>query len=225
MGKFEEEFALRRKGSGDLINAYTYLMEGYKENGAIPLPVVSGEGMSSNGHKLKYRIVHFNTRKSFFTVRLVGHWRRSSREVVESPFLLLWGHQHKKDMDLIEQVQRTATKMIRGLEHLPYEDRLRGLGLFSLEKRSLWGDFIVAFQYLKGAYRKDGEGLFIKECSDRTSSNGFKLKAGRFRLDSKKKFFTVRVVRHWSRLPREVVDAPSLEVFKARLGGALSNLV
>ncbi|KFP95019.1 hypothetical protein N329_05376, partial [Haliaeetus albicilla] len=55
--------------------------------------------------------------------------------------------------------------------------------------------------------------------------NNFKLKEGRFRLDIRKKFFTVRVVRHWSRLPREAVDAPSLETFKVRLDGALSNLV
>ncbi|KFM03797.1 hypothetical protein AS27_00589, partial [Aptenodytes forsteri] len=55
--------------------------------------------------------------------------------------------------------------------------------------------------------------------------NGFKLKEGRFRLDIKKAVFTMRVVRHWNRLPREAVDAPSLEVFKARLDGALSNLV
>ncbi|KFQ64597.1 hypothetical protein N335_03345, partial [Phaethon lepturus] len=55
--------------------------------------------------------------------------------------------------------------------------------------------------------------------------DGSKLKEGRFRLDVRKKYFTVRVVRHWNRLPREVVDAPSLEVFKARLDGALSNLV
>ncbi|KFV12060.1 hypothetical protein N340_00333, partial [Tauraco erythrolophus] len=55
--------------------------------------------------------------------------------------------------------------------------------------------------------------------------NGFKLKEGRFRLEIREKFFTLRVVRHWHRLPREAVDAPSLEVFKARLDEALGNLV
>ncbi|KFU91078.1 hypothetical protein M959_11655, partial [Chaetura pelagica] len=55
--------------------------------------------------------------------------------------------------------------------------------------------------------------------------NGFKLEEGRFMLDIRKKFFTLRVVRYWNRLPRKVVDAPSLEVFKARLGEALCSLV
>ena len=78
-----------------------------------------------------------------------------------------------------------AMKIIRGLKHLPYEDRLRELGLYSLEKRGLWGDLVVAFQYLKGTYRKAGEGLFIRECSERMRGNCFKLKEGRFRLDIK----------------------------------------
>jgi len=85
--------------------------------------------------------------------------------------------------------------------------------------------FIVAFLYLKGSYRKGGENLFSRACCDRTRSNGFKLREGRFRLDMRKNFFTVWVVKHWHRLPREVVEAPSLETFKARLNGALSNLI
>ena len=116
--------------------------------------------------------------------------------------------------------------MIRGLKHLPYRDMLRESGLFSLESRRLQGDVIVAFRYLKMAYRKAGEGLFVRACSDRMRGNGFKLEEGRFRLDIRKKFYTVsEVVRHWNRLPSEAMDASSLEAFKARLDGALCNLV
>jgi len=77
----------------------------------------------------------------------------------------------------------------------------------------------------EGAHRKDGEGLFTRVCSDRTRGEGSKLKEGRFRLDMRKKFFPRRVVKHWPRLPREAVAAPSLAGFKARLDGALSKLV
>ncbi|KAK4824777.1 hypothetical protein QYF61_019203 [Mycteria americana] len=114
----------------------------------------------------------------------------------------LWSPQHRKDMDLLEGVQRRATKT----EHLCYEERLGELGLFSLKKRRLLGGLITAFY-------------------DRTRGNGFKLKEGRFRPDTRKKFFTMSVVKHWHRLPREVVDAPSLETLKVRLDGALSNLI
>jgi len=110
-----------------------------------------------------------------------------------------------------------ATKMIRGMEHLSYDERLRELGLFSLEKRRLQRHLLAAFQYLKGAYRKNGDKLFSRACCDRARSNG--------RGNIRKKFFTIRVVKHQHMLPREVVDAPSLETFKARLDGALSNFI
>jgi len=115
--------------------------------------------------------------------------------------------------------------MVRGLEYLSYKDRLRELGLFSLEKRRLRSDLLAAFQYLKGVYRKDGEGLFTRGYCDRTRGNSFKLKEGTFRLDIRKKFFTMGEVKQWNRLPREAMDAPSLAVLKARLDGSLSNLV
>ena len=89
-----------------------------------------------------------------------------------------------------------ATEMISGLEHLCCGDRLRELGLFSLEKRRLRGHLIAAFQYLKGPYKKDGDRVFSRACRYRTRGNGFKLKEGRFRLDIRKKFFTMKVVKH-----------------------------
>ena len=114
--------------------------------------------------------------------------------------------------------------MIRGLEHLSYEKRLRELGLFSLEKRRLRGDLIAALQYLKGAYKEEGEWLFMRVGSDRARGNGFQLKQGAFKLDSRKKCFIQRVVIHWNRLPKEAMNAPSLEAFKARLDVALGSL-
>jgi len=88
----------------------------------------------------------------------------------------LWSPQHRKDRDLLEQVQRRSTKMIRGLEHLSYEQRLRELRLLSLEKRRPQGDFMADFQYLKGASKKARDRLFRRACCNRTRGNGFKVK-------------------------------------------------
>jgi len=135
-----------------------------------------------------------------------------------SPGVLLWSPQHRKDTDLLKRVWRRATEMFRELECLSYEEKVRALGLFSLERQRLRGDCTAAFRYLKGTYKKAGERFFKRTCSDdRARGNGFKLKKCGFRLDIRKKFFTMRVVRHGNRLPSGVMDAQSLEVFKARL--------
>jgi len=94
----------------------------------------------------------------------------------------LWSLQHKKDMDLPKPFQTRATKMIRGLKPHSDEERLRDLRLFSLEKRRLQGDLIAAFQYLKAAYKRAGEGLLTRVWCDRTRSNSFKWRESRFRL-------------------------------------------
>ncbi|KAJ7424473.1 Dmx like 1 [Pitangus sulphuratus] len=106
----------------------------------------------------------------------------------DQPFTF-WGAQYKKDIDLFDQVQRRNTEVTTGMEHLFYEERLKELELFSIRVTLLQ----VTFQFLKGAYKKDGERLFTRTCGDRIRGNGFRLKESRFKLDIKKKFFAVRV--------------------------------
>jgi len=114
----------------------------------------------------------------------------------------LWAPQFKKDEGLLERVQRRAMRMMRGLEHCSYEERLRELGLFSLEKTER--NLVNAYKYLQGGCREDGARLFT--------------------VVPRKNFFTLRVTEQWNRLPRRAVESP-LEIFKIRLDEVLCSLL
>ncbi|KAK4815481.1 hypothetical protein QYF61_003017 [Mycteria americana] len=232
---FEEQlrslFSLeKRRLRGNLIALYSFPRRGSGEGSADPFsrdPVTgcmgvvqscirgAHGGFFSGSLILKNRMVPAFVDKS--NLACIGNSVASrTREVVQSVPLYsaleiphlecciqFWAPHYKKDIEVLEHVQRRATKL---------EEWLRELGLFSLEKRRLRGDLIALYNYLKGGCSKVGVGLFSQVTRE-------------IRLDIRKNFFTERVVKHWNRLPREVVESPPLEVLKRCVDVVLRDMV
>jgi hypothetical protein len=128
-----------------------------------------------------------------------------------SPFLV-------KDVKCLEQVQRRATKMVVGLEHVHYERRLRLLGLQSLENRRLRGDLIETYKILTGKEKVDPSQFFkFNDVKPNLRGHKFKLAVERSRLEIRRNFFSQRIVQHWNRLPAAVVEATTINSFKTKL--------
>ena len=119
---------------------------------------------------------------------------------------------------LLEKVQRRATRMVKGLKKLPYETRLKKLGIYSLERRRLRGDLIETFKILTGKEHVNCSKFF--ELADVTSGlrgHSLKLFKPRCRTTVRQNFFSLRIVNEWNKLPQDVVDASSINTFKNRL--------
>lgn len=134
-----------------------------------------------------------------------------------------WAPYLKKDIRVMEKVQRLATRWVDGLKGQPYKERLKRLGLFSLERRRLRGDLIEVYKIIHGLSGDDLKTLLPLRDGRELRGHAKMLKKSHVRLDVRKAFFTNRVVNPWNSLPKDVVDAPSLRVFKERLDESWEN--
>ncbi|KAJ7418448.1 hypothetical protein BTVI_29118 [Pitangus sulphuratus] len=127
-----------------------------------------------------------------------------------------------KDPEVLKHVLRRAMKLVKSLMIKSYEKELRELELLSLEKRRFKGKLITPYNYLNGGCNRVS--LLSRQLVTGQEDN-LKLHQGRYRLDIRRTFFMERVAKHCNGLPREVVDLPSLEVFRKQLDMALNAMV
>jgi len=159
--------------------------------------------------------------------------RRNFRRLDKEDFLLIyktyirphveyciqaWSPHLIKDIQCLEKVQRSATRLVSSLKKLTYEERLLRLGLTTLEKRRQRGDLIEAYKIMTGKEQIDSEQFFqISDTGHNLRGHSMKMAVKRCHTDTRKFFFSQRVVRHWNSLPQQVVDAVTVNSFKNRL--------
>ena len=129
----------------------------------------------------------------------------------------VWNPYLAKDIDVLEKVQRRATKLLHGFSHLSYEDRLERLDLYSLFCRRQRGDLIEVFKILNNYYDIEPSTFFTINNSSITRGHQLKLFKVRFRLMIRQHFFTNRIVNLWNSLPNSIVTAPTVASFKHQL--------
>ncbi|KAF4800472.1 hypothetical protein TURU_044488 [Turdus rufiventris] len=125
-------------------------------------------------------------------------------------------------MEVLECVQRRTMELVKSLEHKSYEEQL---GVFCLEKRRIKGDLITLYNSLKDGLSQVGISLFFQATSDGMRGHSLKLHQESLRLNIMRNSFIGKMTRHWNGLPREVVESPSLEVFRKTLDMTLGAMV
>ena len=129
----------------------------------------------------------------------------------------VWGPMYRGDQDAVERVLRRATKLVKTVRHLPYEERLKKLGLMSMYYRRNRGDMIMTYQIITGKLRIKREDLFTLTDSERTRGHCLKLRKPQVSSVLRQHSFPVRVVNPWNSLPQQVTSAPTVNTFKNRL--------
>ena len=129
----------------------------------------------------------------------------------------VWSPQYKKDKITLENVQRRATRLVKCIKHLSYSERLKALGLPTLEYRRERADMIQVYKILHDIDKADMEKLFQMAAYTSTRGHPLKLFKKRCRLNLRKNYFSQRVIDQWNGLPTNLVTAPSLYAFKSRL--------
>lgn len=171
--------------------------------------------------------------------RILGMVHRQFRDLDRKSFLIIykgfirphleyaiqtWSPYQKGDIEHLEKVQRRATRLVKGYRKLSYEERLRKLGLTTLQTRRLRGDLIETFKIITGKEQVNRETFFqMNRSVYDTRGHCFKLATSRSRLEVRRNFFSQRVISHWNRLPAHVVEADTVNTFKNRLDKEWGN--